>query len=162
ANAIVLGGSGSNRTVTITPVSGQTGSATITLTVTDGGGLTATSSFTVTVNPPPNTPPTISIFSNQTITTGQSAGPLPLTPRLPRRRRGNSGRFTDRHRVILEHELGQRIGNRFRWLRCKPYRKCHAHRWADRNNHDHTDGHRCGRIDRQRQLRVERQPATEH
>src|SRR5262249_31883093 len=43
SSGIVFGGSGANRTVTITPISGQTGSATITLTVTDGGGLTATS-----------------------------------------------------------------------------------------------------------------------
>ena len=53
-----FGGSGANRTVTITPVSGQTGTTTITLTVTDGGGLMATSTFVVTVNPPPNTAPT--------------------------------------------------------------------------------------------------------
>ena len=33
---IVLGGSGANRTVTVTPAAGQTGTATITLTVTDG------------------------------------------------------------------------------------------------------------------------------
>ena len=40
SSGIVFGGSGANRTVTITPVSGQTGTTTITLTVTDGGGLT--------------------------------------------------------------------------------------------------------------------------
>ncbi len=47
---IVLGGSGSSRTVTVTPASGQTGTATITVTVTDGGGLTASDTFTLTVN----------------------------------------------------------------------------------------------------------------
>ena len=70
---------GCNRTVTITPVSGQTGTATITLTVTDGGGLTSSSTFTVTVNPVPNTAPTISTVVNQTVTTGQSTSALAIT-----------------------------------------------------------------------------------
>ncbi|MCU0792842.1 MAG: autotransporter-associated beta strand repeat-containing protein [Opitutaceae bacterium] len=46
---ILIGGTGANRTVTVTPTSGLTGTATITVTVTDGGGLTATDTFTVTV-----------------------------------------------------------------------------------------------------------------
>ncbi|HSU53204.1 MAG TPA: lysyl oxidase family protein, partial [Candidatus Dormibacteraeota bacterium] len=45
---IVFGSSGSNRTVTVTPATGQTGSSTITLTVVDTGGLSATSSFLLT------------------------------------------------------------------------------------------------------------------
>jgi hypothetical protein len=56
-SAISLGGSGANRTVTITPATGQTGSVTITLTVSDGV-LTASDSFvlTVTTNPPAGDP----------------------------------------------------------------------------------------------------------
>ena len=46
---IALGGSSANRTVTVTPVSGQTGTATISLTVSDGS-LSASTSFTLTVN----------------------------------------------------------------------------------------------------------------
>ena len=46
---IVFGGSGSNRTVTVTPVANESGSATITITVTDGDSLTASDSFTLTV-----------------------------------------------------------------------------------------------------------------
>jgi hypothetical protein len=45
---IVFGGSGQNRTVTITPAAGQTGSAEITITVSDGS-LTAQSSFALNV-----------------------------------------------------------------------------------------------------------------
>jgi glucose/arabinose dehydrogenase len=45
---IVFGGSGSNRMVTVTPATNQTGAATITLTVNDGKVTTSTS-FTVTV-----------------------------------------------------------------------------------------------------------------
>lgn len=45
---IILGGSGGNRTVSVSPTPGQYGSATVTLTVSDGA-LTATRSFTVTV-----------------------------------------------------------------------------------------------------------------
>ncbi len=48
---IVFGGSGSARTVTLTPAPGQSGTATITVTTTDAGGLTASTSFTLTVNP---------------------------------------------------------------------------------------------------------------
>ena len=46
---IVLGGSGSSRTVNVTPASGQTGTATITLSVSDGS-LSSSTSFTLTVN----------------------------------------------------------------------------------------------------------------
>lgn len=47
----VLGGSGANRTVTVTPNAGAAGVATITLTVADAGGMTASTSFVVTVSP---------------------------------------------------------------------------------------------------------------
>jgi streptogramin lyase len=60
ASGIVISGSGPDRTVTVTPAAGKSGSATITLTVTDAGGLTAPDSFVVTVSlpsPPPTTPP---------------------------------------------------------------------------------------------------------
>ncbi len=45
---VVLGGSGTSRTVTLTPAAGQNGTSTITLSVTDGA-FTATTSFTLTV-----------------------------------------------------------------------------------------------------------------
>jgi surface-anchored protein len=48
---IVFGGSGANRTVTITPAANQFGTATITLKVTDAGGLFATDTFVLTVEP---------------------------------------------------------------------------------------------------------------
>jgi len=46
---IIFGGSGASRTVTVTPVSGLAGSATITITVTDNGSLTAQDTFVLTV-----------------------------------------------------------------------------------------------------------------
>ena len=46
---IVIGGSGSSRTVTVTPAFNQIGTTTITLTVSDGA-LTASTSFVLTVN----------------------------------------------------------------------------------------------------------------
>jgi hypothetical protein len=46
---IVFGGSGANRTVTVTPASNQTGTATITVTVSDGQ-YAVTTNFLVTVN----------------------------------------------------------------------------------------------------------------
>ncbi len=48
-SGLVFGGSGSARTLTITPAAGQSGTATITVTTTDGGGLTASTAFTLTV-----------------------------------------------------------------------------------------------------------------
>ncbi len=57
---IVFGGSGANRTVTVTPTAGQTGNATITVTVNDGPNNTSPS-FLVTVNagsPTPSPTPT--------------------------------------------------------------------------------------------------------
>jgi VCBS repeat-containing protein len=47
---IVFGGSGANRTVTVTPAPNKTGSSTITVKVTDGSGLMATDTFALTVN----------------------------------------------------------------------------------------------------------------
>jgi len=76
---ITFGGNGANRTVTVTPAAGQTGSAQITVTVSDGT-LTASTTFTVTVQAAAaNTPPTISAISGQSITAGQSTGPLAFT-----------------------------------------------------------------------------------
>lgn len=49
---ISFGGSGSNRTVTVNPVTGRSGTATVTVTVSDGT-LNAETSFLVTVAPPP-------------------------------------------------------------------------------------------------------------
>jgi hypothetical protein len=51
-SAIILGGIGENRTVTITPATGQTGEAVVTLIVSDPGGLTAATTFSVTVYSP--------------------------------------------------------------------------------------------------------------
>ena len=50
--SIVFGGSGANRTVTVTPAAGQSGAATISVQVTDSNGLSASTSFTVTVEAP--------------------------------------------------------------------------------------------------------------
>lgn len=49
AGNIVFGGSGANRTVTLTPVAGQTGAAKVTVYVSDGT-LTASTAFTMSVN----------------------------------------------------------------------------------------------------------------
>jgi len=61
---IVFGGSGANRTVTITPAADQTGTTTITVTVTDEGGLTAMDTFLLTVTT--ETPPIAVIYVSST------------------------------------------------------------------------------------------------
>lgn len=52
ASAIVLGGSGSNRSVSVTPIPGQSGTTTVSLTVTDGSGATSTKTFVVYASDP--------------------------------------------------------------------------------------------------------------
>lgn len=46
---LVFGGSGSNRTLTVTPAAGQTGTATITITAADAADIKGTQNFSVTV-----------------------------------------------------------------------------------------------------------------
>jgi len=76
--AIVFGGSGANRTVTVTPASGQIGSALIAVAVSDGAATTGVT-FSVTVNPPPNTAPTLSTIANQAINANTTTGPVGFT-----------------------------------------------------------------------------------
>ncbi|MBE7503964.1 MAG: tandem-95 repeat protein [Verrucomicrobiales bacterium] len=75
--AMVFGGSGANRTLTITPARDQNGTATITVRVSDGS-LSASRSFALTVNAV-NDRPTLAALSDQTIPLNSSTGPIPLT-----------------------------------------------------------------------------------
>ena len=59
AGNLVFGGSGATRTVTVTPVAGQSGTTTITLSVSDGQ-FSASDMFLLTVTGAANTAPTIS------------------------------------------------------------------------------------------------------
>ena len=81
---IVFGGSGANRTVTITPAANQSGTATITLTVADGSGGTAGDSFVLTVTAV-NDLPTISDVTDKTTDEDTATG----AHHLHRRRRGD-------------------------------------------------------------------------
>jgi hypothetical protein len=73
-SSIVFGGSGANRTVTVTPTQADTGQVVITVSVLDGSGMAATDTFTLSVVVPPNLPPTVSSLPNITIATGASTG----------------------------------------------------------------------------------------
>lgn len=72
---IQLGGSGSSRTVLITPEVGATGTTTVTLTVTDEGNVSTTETFVVTVNGAP----TIAAVSDVAIDANSQAGPIDVT-----------------------------------------------------------------------------------
>jgi hypothetical protein len=74
---IILGGSGANRTVTLTPAPNQSGTATITLTVSDGS-ITASESFTLTVNAV-NDAPTIAAITDQTVALNTATSAIPFT-----------------------------------------------------------------------------------
>ncbi len=71
---IAFGGSGTNRTVTITPAANQNGSATITLRVTDGGGLFTETSFVVTVNAVDDNP--VAVADSATVNEDSSANTI--------------------------------------------------------------------------------------
>src|SRR4029077_1506685 len=71
---IVFGGTGANRTVTLTPAANQFGTATITLAVSDGV-LSTSTSLQLTVNSI-NDAPTITGIGNQTTTVGAAVGPI--------------------------------------------------------------------------------------
>jgi hypothetical protein len=76
-SGLSLGGSGTNRTLIVTPAPGQVGTATITVSVSDGAASTNTS-FVLTVNAF-NDPPTISSLPDQTIAVGGSTAALSVT-----------------------------------------------------------------------------------
>jgi hypothetical protein len=73
-----FGGSGSNRTVTITPEPAQLGIADLTIRVTDGGGKFSDSTFRLTILPT-NTVPTITGFPHQFLSVGGATTNLPFT-----------------------------------------------------------------------------------
>jgi hypothetical protein len=87
AGGIALGGSGANRTITLSPVANASGTSTITVTVTDAGGASATRSFVLIVTPVPDVP-TLEGFL-------LGAGLMPVV--------GGDGRYR------LEASLGQTI-----------------------------------------------------
>lgn len=71
---IVFGGSGANRTVTVTPAAGQSGTATITLTVTDGGSATASDTFVLTVTADTTRPTVLSVVRTGSASSNLAAG----------------------------------------------------------------------------------------
>jgi hypothetical protein len=75
--SMILGGSGTNRTLTVSPALNQSGSATITVSVSDGQ-LSASNSFVLTVNPV-NDAPGIANIADRTIDQNTSTGPIAFT-----------------------------------------------------------------------------------
>lgn len=71
---LTLGGSGANRTLTVTPATSQEGTASIEVVVTDGNSETATNTFTITVGLP-----TISAIAAQSGVTNSVIGPVAFT-----------------------------------------------------------------------------------
>lgn len=77
-NSIVFGGSGGNRTVTVTPSTNQSGTSTITIAVTDASFGLATNIFLVTVNPV-NDLPVVSTIADQLVAENTSTAVIPFT-----------------------------------------------------------------------------------
>jgi uncharacterized repeat protein (TIGR01451 family) len=75
---VVLGGSGGNRTLTLTPLANQFGTTIITRSVTDSDGATVTSTFVLTVNSV-NDPPVISSIANRAIDEDGTTGLIAFT-----------------------------------------------------------------------------------
>lgn len=76
-NSVVLGGSGTNRTVKLTPASNKSGSATITIKVSDGTS-TVTDAFVAQVTPVDD-PPTMTFIRDRSIPPSSSTGPVSFT-----------------------------------------------------------------------------------
>ncbi len=74
---IIFGGSGANRTLTLTPAEGQSGTTTIRITVTDEGGLKASNELVLTVDPD-EAAPTIVPIPDQT-TAANTAASVTIT-----------------------------------------------------------------------------------
>lgn len=74
---ISFGGSGANRTLTLTPAADQSGTAQISVSVSDGD-LSASRTFNITVNTV-NDAPTITSIADQAVAVGGVAGPVSLT-----------------------------------------------------------------------------------
>ncbi|PQO25744.1 hypothetical protein C5Y96_23325 [Blastopirellula marina] len=74
---IALGGSGTDRTISVTPVANLSGTAEITVSVSDGTTVTV-ESFIVTVNAV-NDPPSISAIADQVVFVGTATAALPFT-----------------------------------------------------------------------------------
>jgi hypothetical protein len=74
--SVTFGGSGANRTLTVTPKQDQTGNALISVTISDASGGVSTS-FVLTVTPV-NDAPTITAPANQIINEDTSTGALPF------------------------------------------------------------------------------------
>lgn len=72
---ISLGGSGANRSATITPADGMNGVTTISVIVTDADGASVVEDFVLTVS----TPPTISDIPDQGTASGVPVGPINFT-----------------------------------------------------------------------------------
>jgi len=79
---IVLGGSGANRTITVTPQANYTGVALITLTVTDSNGVGTSTSFTLTVTDTTDAP-SLAGLVDLTIVRDTTAGPFVFTATDP-------------------------------------------------------------------------------
>ncbi len=75
ATGFLFGGSGTNRTLTITPVNGQSGTTMITITVTDGGNESATTSFSLKVSAPPS----FNSLQSQSTHVGIATKPIAIT-----------------------------------------------------------------------------------
>ena len=76
---ITFGGSGADRTITVTPASGQSGRTTITINVSDGTNTTSEDFELVVRSASGNTPPTIDDVPDQEIEQDATSAPIAVT-----------------------------------------------------------------------------------
>lgn len=76
ASHLELGGFNAQRTITVTPAPGQTGTSVITLSVADGESLVTSSSFSVTVTTPNSAPVLSGLAGHQMVRPGVTAPAL--------------------------------------------------------------------------------------
>ena len=146
---IVFGGSGANRTVTVTPAANQSGSATITVTVSDGQ-LSASDTFVLTVTAVNDTP-TITDIANQTIARNGTTGPLSFTVGDVETPAGSLTVSGSSNNTTLVPNANIVFGGSGanRTVTVTPARQ------SERDGDDHGDGERWA-VDRERSVRSDR------
>ena len=128
--SVVLGGSGANRTVAVTPLANQFGSTTITVTATDGVGQSRQDTFVVTVNPI-NDAPNANILGVP-VTTAYEGQSINLIRHADRRRFERLDLSVERRGLDGPGDLSEHAAEL----------RLHAHRERDLHDHDGGDGQR--------------------
>jgi hypothetical protein len=98
---LVFSGTGTNRTLTLTPAANQNGTTMISIVVTDEGGSTATNTFVLNVLPV-NQPPTFTLGTNRLVF-NQNFGPVTNSTLISNISSGPANQSSDSNYFVLSY-----------------------------------------------------------